>query len=201
MTQTTGRRKQVAALALAGAGLGLMMAQGAGAAGQPEVAPGAWQAHKVDFVFMGFTSTYSCDGLADGLKALLSEAGANKGLKVNPLCTRGPGQPEKMAEAVVTFETLQPVADVPASTASAAPPAAVPGAWRHVEFSWHKPLSVQPNDCELVEQFADKLLPMFTTRNVQRHITCVPGQDSRLSFDLQFDVFAMAPREAGPAAR
>src|SRR5258708_4005214 len=37
---------------------------------------GVWQKHEYSFVFMGFTSTYSCDGLADKLKLLLTAAGA-----------------------------------------------------------------------------------------------------------------------------
>jgi hypothetical protein len=38
--------------------------------------PGIWQSHKFSFQYMGFTSTYSCDGLADKLRVLLLAAGA-----------------------------------------------------------------------------------------------------------------------------
>ena len=43
------------------------MEQGAGPAAQP----GSWQPHTYRFYVMGFTSTYSCEGLEDKLKLLL----------------------------------------------------------------------------------------------------------------------------------
>ncbi len=43
--------------------------------------PGVWQKHQYSFAFMGFTSTYSCDGLADKLKLLLIAAGARHDVK------------------------------------------------------------------------------------------------------------------------
>ena len=50
----------IAALALAS---GLALADASAAPAQP----GTWQKHEYNFAFMGFTSTYSCDGLADKL--------------------------------------------------------------------------------------------------------------------------------------
>ena len=75
-------------------------ADGAGA-GQS----GSWQPHKYDFHFMGFTSTYSCDGLADKLQLLLRAVGARADAKVIPLCARGSGVPDKLAEASLKFST------------------------------------------------------------------------------------------------
>ena len=40
-----------------------------------------WQKHEYSFAFLGFTSTYSCDGLADKLKLLLLAAGARHNVK------------------------------------------------------------------------------------------------------------------------
>ena len=152
--------------------------------------PGVWQDHDLTFDFMGFTSTYSCDGLASALEGMLSTVGANKSAKVTPFCPRGFGQPDKLASARLKFQSLQPQAPAAGDTKA---PASVPGTWRHVEFSGQKPLNLGGMDCELAEQFADKVLPLFQTRNVERRFSCVPHQDSRLSFDLQFDVFAPPP--------
>ena len=44
---------------------------------------GVWQKHEYSFAFMGFTSTYSCDGLASKLKLLLIAAGARSDAKAN----------------------------------------------------------------------------------------------------------------------
>src|SRR5258707_14360955 len=42
---------------------------------------GVWQKHEYSFQFLGFTSTYSCDGLASKLEVLLIAAGARAGAK------------------------------------------------------------------------------------------------------------------------
>jgi hypothetical protein len=163
----------------------------------PATEPGEWQSHSYDFHFMGFTSTYSCDGLADKLKLLLRLAGARADAKVDPLCARGYGEPDKLAQAKVTFSTLQPVV-ASSSAAASSPPPSVAGLWRQVEFAPQHPFELQTGDCELIEQFRDKLLPMFATRNVAHQITCVPHQDSGSNFSLRFDVFAAAPAAKSP---
>ena len=148
---------------------------------------GTWQPHSYDFQFMGFTSTYSCDGLADKLKVLLQAAGADPDAKVRPFCTRGYGVPDKLVRATVVFSTLQPVAAGYGAAVSVA------GVWRHVELAPHRPFTLELGDCELIEQFRDKLLPMFQTRNLNNQVTCVPHEDSGSNFNLAFDVFAPVP--------
>jgi hypothetical protein len=155
-------------------------ATGDAAAAAPE--PGAWQPHTYEFHSMGFTSTYSCEGLGDKLRLLLRLSGAQPDAKVMPSCARGYGVPDKLAQARVEFSTLQPT--------GAGSPGAVNGVWRHVDLSPRHPFDLETGDCELVEQFRDRLLPMFATRNLQQQITCVPHQDAGSAFSLSFDVFA-----------
>jgi hypothetical protein len=154
------------------------------AAGEPAATQaGSWQAHEYQFLYMGFTAVYSCDGLADKLQLLLRLTGARPDAKVFPSCTRGYGVPDRLAEAQIKFSTLQ---STPVGTG-------VDGVWRHVELSPQHPFELQSGDCELIEQFRDTLLPMFATRNVKHQITCVPHQDSGSNFSLSFDVFAPPP--------
>src|ERR1700687_4421865 len=69
---------------------------------------GVWQKHEYSFVFMGFTSTYSCDGLAGALQRLLLRSGARADAKAYPRpCSRG-DRPQKLAGADLTFYTLAP---------------------------------------------------------------------------------------------
>jgi hypothetical protein len=170
----------------------------------PGAPAGHWQPHTYDFHVMGFTSTYSCDGLEGKLKLLLRLARAREDAKVNALCARGYGVPDKLAQAKVTFSTLQLGPPAPEAAASASPavassePASVAGVWRHVEMAPHRPFDLQLGDCELVEQFRDRMLPMFTTRNVQSQISCVPHQESGSNFSLRFDVFAPLPAAKSP---
>jgi len=122
---------------------------------------------------------------------MLQRLGVNKDLKVVPICTRDYGRPDKFAAASLKFQTLQPQDALRNDARSATSP--VPGGWRSVEFAWHKPYELGRGDCELVEQFANKILPLFATRNVQRNISCVPHQESGSVFDLTFEVFAPLP--------
>jgi hypothetical protein len=154
--------------------------------------PGVWQKHEYSFQFMGFTSTYSCDGLADKLKLLLVASGARSDAKARAgACASGFGRPDKFARADLTFYTL-----APADSASDSQP--VNGTWIPVSIAQHRPRDLATGDCELVEQFRSNVLGMFTTRNVENHTTCVPHQLSGSTVDLKFESFAVLPKAPHP---
>jgi len=154
----------------------------------PSGGPGTWQSHKYTFQFLGFTTTYSCDGLADKLKIVLLAAGARADVKSVPgACASGFGRPDKFARADLTFYTL-----TPADSGTAAG-AGVQGAWRAVTFAARQPQQLALGDCELMEQFRQQVLPMFSTRNVVSNTTCIPHQESGSNIDLKFDAFAAVP--------
>jgi hypothetical protein len=157
--------------------------------------PGVWQKHTYNFQFMGFTTTYSCDGLAYKLKVLLLAAGARSDLKSIPgACSRGYGRPDKFAQATLTFYTLSPAAG-----AKDAEGPRVDGAWRSIVFGTRSPRELALGDCELVEQFRNNLLPMFTARDVNSQTTCVPHQESGSNINLKFEAFAPAAVKAANA--
>jgi len=158
--------------------------------------PGVWQKHQYSFAYMGFTSTYSCDGLADKLKLLLLAAGARRDVKSQAgACASGFGRPDKFARADLTFYTLAPGSD----GAAAAGDKPVDGTWRAVSFADRSPRDLHTGDCELVEQFRNSVLPMFTTRNIDNHTTCVPHQESGSNISLRFEAFAAPPAAAHAA--
>jgi hypothetical protein len=146
---------------------------------------GIWQKHEYNFQYFGFTTTYSCDGLASKLRVLLIAAGARADVKsISGACVRGFGSPDKLARANLKFYTLAPAG----KGNSASPP--IHGVWRSVAFADRSPREVGLGDCELIEQFRDKVLPMFTTRNVENRMTCVPNQLAGSGINLKFEVFA-----------
>jgi hypothetical protein len=175
---------------LGGIALGLAATAGVFAADAPasvEQQSAMWQQHKVSFDFLGFTSTYSCDGLADKLKILLLAAGARPDVKSQPgACASSFGRPDKFARADLTFYTL-----IPADAAATSGGKTVDGAWHHVALTSHQPRELATGDCELVEQFKSTVLPMFDTRNLEEHSTCIPHQDSGSVIDLKFDALVM----------
>jgi hypothetical protein len=179
----SARRKCVMTAALS---LALALAQaGASSAEVPAAADaqmGAWQAHKYTFNFFGFTTIYSCNGLEDKLKRLLRLSGAGQEVKVLGSCSAGFGVPDKLALVYLTFSTLQPATVTEAEGGAG-------GQWRHVSISPGHPHEFERGDCELIEQFRDKVLPLFTVRNIESNVQCVPHQETT-NFSLSFDVFA-----------
>ena len=153
--------------------------------------PGAgfWQKHEYSFKYMGFTATYSCDGLADKLKVLLIAAGARHDAKSQPgACASGFGRPDKFASATLTFYTL-----VPADGGTSPEAKPVGAVWRPVALAARSPQGLGSGDCEVVEQFRNSVLPMFTTRNIDNRTTCVPHQNSGSVINLKFESFAAPP--------
>jgi hypothetical protein len=198
-TVVAGIASTLLASSLALLGSSVALADDAAPAAAPAAAPtaGSWQTHKYSFQFMGFTSTYSCDGLADKLKKLLIASGARSDVKSQPgACASGFGRPDKFARADLTFYTLAPV-DATAATAGKT----VSGVWRSVVLSTGSPHELGIGDCELVEQFRSQVLPMFTTRAVVNNTSCIPHQDSGSTISLTFDSFAALPmKKPAPGA-
>jgi hypothetical protein len=168
-----------------------LLSTGASLADEPAAThtPGSWQKHQYSFAFLGFTSTYSCDGLADKLKKLLLAAGARADVKSVPgACAAGFGHPDKFARADLTFYTLAPTGDVAVEQP-------IDGIWRPVTLANRSPRELVVGDCELVEQFRDQVLKkMFATRNLVSHTTCIPYQESGSVIDLRFDSLVAAPQ-------
>jgi hypothetical protein len=151
--------------------------------------PGVWQKHQYSFDYFGFTSTYSCDGLADKLKRLLIAAGARKDAKaISGPCASPFGRPDKLARADLTFYSLVPD---PAGTAAAGQGAN--GIWRPVELSPQSPHDLELGDCELVDGFVNNVLPLLAVRNVENHTTCVPHQVAGSNFSVKFESFEIPP--------
>ncbi len=154
---------------------------------------GVWQKHEYELHYMGFTSRYSCEGLQGQLQLLLKAAGARDDVHVSSgPCDKPAGHPTRFAAANMTFYTL-----VPASAGSGA--ATTPAMWRTVKLADHSPSQLQSGDCELVEEFRDQILPMFTTRNIVDGMSCVPNDEHIGQLNLRFDVLTSAP--VTPAAR
>lgn len=177
-----------------------------GAAFADDSAPhsaGVWQKHEYSFQFMGFTTTYSCDGLADKLKTLLIASGARSDAAARAgACASGFGRPDKFARADLTFYTLAPADSASGGSAPAGSSASgskpVDGTWIPVAISSNRPRELGTGDCELVEQFRSNVLGMFSARNVENRTTCVPHQLSGSTIDLKFESFAAPPKAARP---
>jgi len=132
-----------------------------------------WTPKQLRFVFLGFTARYSCDGLRDKIMRTLLMFGARPDLQVNDYaCTGGLGRPSPFPSVAIKVNVLQPAdsagADATGQTLNAQ--------WKPVDLTANRnPLDVA-GDCELIEQIKQRILPLFTTRNVQYESTCIPNQ-------------------------
>jgi len=153
---------------------------------------GIWTGHELVYEQLGFTTIYSCAGLAEKVRALLRASGARKDLAVTP---KDCGiEPTKFARVQMIFSSLGPVGGPGAGTDATG---RQPGSWRKVWLAPGSPRELTDGDCELVERFRDQVLPLLATRNVADRVRCIPHQLAG-SFDLRFEVFAATGDERKP---
>ena len=169
-------------------------------AAPPESAPpptwAVWTPKELRFVYMGFTSHYSCDGLRDKMRAILLQLGARSDLSVQEVpCSGLAGRPTEFPGVTVKMNVLTPW-DAASSNAAATP---VPAHWRVVDISTDRDPLREAGDCELIEQAKTRALPLFSTRNVEYHSTCVPHQLQIGGTQLKPEVL-IADDQRSPAA-
>jgi hypothetical protein len=171
--------------------------------GEPQSA--VWTDKELTFVYQGFTTRYSCDGLQDKVRGVLLDLGAQKkGLKVTQLgCSSQIGRPDPFPGVRVKMRVLQPAgATTDAKQADQAPVAAH---WKPVDLKLRSSFSNDSGECELVEQIRHSIVPLFTTRNVDLTTDCIPHQASATRPSLKMEVLvaddAQHPAGAPQAAR
>jgi hypothetical protein len=144
----------------------------AGSGGETAV----WTPKELRFTYMGFTSHYSCDGLRDKISSTLLKFGARKDLVVNEIsCGAGMGRPGPFPAVSIKMNVLTPAPDKTDPNAAAATPT-VTTHWKLVDLAASRdPLDVA-GDCELIEQIKQRILPLFTARDVEYKSSCVPNQ-------------------------
>jgi hypothetical protein len=178
--------------------LGLIILAPAGRAGAQTSAGAVWKEQQFKFFYMGRTSRYSCEGLTDKVRALLISLGARRDLRIAAVGCED-------AAARVRLQSLGPTLHIVFSAPALQDPAAKPlhaGDLGAVEARFQSFTltndafrNMDAADCELVEQFAQEILPKLTTRHLKQDIACVPYQRSGGRFLLQGEILkAVQPR-------
>jgi len=143
--------------------------------GEPPPAPGTaavWTTREIKFVYQGFTTQYSCDSLQEKVKGYLLKLGARSDLEVRGYGCTQPTAPDPFAGVSIRMSVLQPAAG------SAAP--SVAAHWKEVDLVGDRDPARAAAECELIDQFGRKVLPLFTTRHIERGSPCeyrnvIPG--------------------------
>ena len=156
---------------------------GAGASAPTEAA--VWTPKELQFTYMGFTTTYTCDGLRDTIREMLLQLGARKDdLKVyEQPCSGDPSRPNPFPGVRIKMSVLTPAPSAPAGDTQT-----VQAQWKSIKLPYRESGINAAGQCELLEQFKQKILPLFTTRNVDLKADCVPHQLEPLGTKLQAEV-------------
>jgi hypothetical protein len=183
------------------AGLGMSPAVSFSAPAAAAPGPSAhWVERKLDYTYMGFTSKYSCDGLEDNVRQVLLALGARKAdLKIHSLgCTRFNG-PEPFPGVSASFWVLEPL--TPDQVSKVGDNGANASQWQSVDLTRLNGAQWDQGQCELLEQMKQKVLPLFTSRNVDFHSSCFPHSVSLGEIQFKADVLRPAPATGtAPAA-
>jgi hypothetical protein len=158
----------------------------------PQHPAAVWTPKELRFVYMGFTATYSCDGLRDRVREILLTLGARKDLEVRQSpCSAPFGTPEPFPGVMIKMNVLTPAAaTTPAGTAT------VLAHWKKVDLTASQEALRAAGECELIEQIKQSVLPLFTVRNVEYKSTCVPHQLTPGGTQLRAEV--LVPDEPPP---
>jgi hypothetical protein len=143
----------VAALAAA-----LVLISGPAAANAPD-GEAVWVSKQLNFVYRGFTTKYSCDGLQEKVRRILLKLGARNDLKVIEYdCQR------VTPSVHIVMHVLQPAPGTAAQTVAAH--------WETVDVLADRELLNAAGDCELIAQLDQQVLPLFATRHVDYSARC-----------------------------
>jgi hypothetical protein len=184
--------RSILRLTTAAAATTLLAAVPALAAAQDSVTA-VWVPKHVQFIYQGFTTHYSCGGLQDQIRDMLQKLGAQN-LKVLQMGCVRPEGPTVFPGVNVTMSVLVPASSAEASKAkSSSPP--VQAEWKEVVLMPVNSGYNEEGNCELIEQFKQTFLPLFTTRKINYGSTCVPYQLT-LGTHLSAQVLAPPPKVA-----
>ena len=153
-----------------------------------------WKAQRVDFLYVGRTSRYSCDGLRDKVRAMLIDLGARRDPTVVALgCMgydRGSSDPVALR---LKIEFVSPAWAAAANLPRADDAAAVDARFQPFRIASDAFRNMGIGDCELVQQFSQQILPKFTVRAVSQDIVCVPYQPSESRFLVRGEILKALP--------
>jgi hypothetical protein len=154
-----------------------------------------WTPRELSFVYQGFTTRYSCDGLRDKVRSVLLKLGAREDLQVSESPCLSLGIPDPFPGVRIKMSVLQPGADKSATAGTQA----VSAHWETVELTPGHDAVGAAGDCELVEQVKQSILPLFATRHVEYSSNCVPHQLQIGATRLRAEVLVPDQTNAKPA--
>jgi hypothetical protein len=170
-------------------------------AGNPRAA--VWKDQRVEFLYVGRTSRYSCDGLRDKVRAMLLDLGARRDLSIVAVgCGGYDRRAAGPAGLRLKIEFSSPALPEPrAKPVRDGDLAALDARFQPFRVASDAFRGMGIGDCELVQQFAQQLLPKLAVRDVHQDIACVPYQPGGSRFLVRGEILKALPPEEDRALR
>lgn len=170
----------------------LLVAGVASVQAQPNeaVVEAVWKPQRMNFVYRGYSTFYSCRGLQDKLEKILTTVGARDSIQLRAyscddelaiahfqivLASPVAATPENV-QALTTYDTQDElVARVRGERlASAEDLQRFPAVWKTISFSRSREMRLAPGDCELVDQLRRHILARMSVQVVSDQVRCSP---------------------------
>lgn len=151
------------------------------------IVAGAWQHHKVNFNYFGFTTLFTCSGLQNQVRNVLLHMGARKDVRVTATGCPGPRDgASRNAWVSADFYTLAPVANDGVSDT-------VKARWTPVELTPRRPYFMGDGDCELIQGMKDVITQNFSLRDIEYRTSCFPNSLSPDGFAIKGQALRAVP--------
>jgi hypothetical protein len=187
MSKMTGSRRLID---FARAAVLLLAASVASAQVQSDeaVVEAVWKAQRMNFVYHGYSTLYSCRSLQDKLETILMTVGARGGIQMRTyscndelatarfqivLTSPVEATPENV-QALTTYDSQDElIARVRGERlASAEDVVRFPAVWKTISFARSREMRLAPGDCELVQQLRRHILPRMSVQIVNDQVRC-----------------------------
>jgi hypothetical protein len=155
-----------------------------------------WKEQHIIFSYLGRTARYSCQGLRDKVGAMLIELGVRRDLQITALGCEGAAagmQGAALGPSLGLVFSAPALPDAAAKPLHAGDLAAVDARFEAFTLTHDAFRNMDIADCELVEQFAQQILPKLAARHVTQDITCVPLQRSGGRFLVRGEILMPLP--------
>jgi hypothetical protein len=172
------------------------------------VVEAVWKPQRINFVYRGYSTLYSCSGLQDKLEKILATVGARDHVELRAyscddalaiarfqiaLASPVEATPENVQELTTYDAHAVLIARVRGEQlASAEDLPRFPAVWKTISFARSREMRLEPGDCELVQQLRRHVLPRMSVQIVSDRVQCSEfGNISR----PQLTVSALVPVE------
>jgi hypothetical protein len=157
-------------------------------AAEGETQQAAWKSYDLDFPYMGSTTVYSCTGIENRLEQILKQLGARSDVRVTGLSCAG----DRPTKAIST----RIKASLPSTSEGEGEKFPVKATTVTLNA---RSDGIGSGDCELLEQFRDRVVPKLGLKAVGDDLRCIPRQAPTVAGTLR--VAALIPEKAAEKSK